>query len=135
MLLQSTWTPVQWRFVASSVIFCCLLTTPVQAQEKCQPFAYTMPAAPATQETTPAVELKLSAGLLQPQIETILKQHFAIRQLDWRVSPHYRWSTDFTLAAPSWEAALEKILQPYQLQLTLYANHSAVVSSTAGEQP
>ncbi|MDN7127896.1 hypothetical protein J6I75_03850 [Pseudidiomarina sp. 1APP75-27a] len=116
------------------------MTTPVQAQENCQPFNFSQTERAAPAATSPAVELALTAGLLQPQIETLLKQHFAIRQLDWRASPHYRWSTDFTLTAASWEAALERVLQPYQLQLTLYANHTAVVSpaavtSAAGSKP
>ncbi|RUO54069.1 hypothetical protein CWI69_01150 [Pseudidiomarina halophila] len=132
MLMQSTWTPVQWRFVASSIVLSCLLTAPVEAQQSCQPFAFE--ASTPTSETPPAerVELSLTAGLLRPQIEDLLQQHFAIRQLDWRASPHYRWSTDYTFTAANWETALEQVLRPYQLQLTLYANHSAVVSSAAG---
>ncbi|MGQ4276302.1 hypothetical protein ACQ5ES_04560 [Pseudidiomarina sp. E22-M8] len=130
--MQSTWTPVQWRFVASSIILSCLLTAPVEAQQSCQPFAFEASAPTPSKPPAERIELSLTAGLLRPQIEAVLHQHFAIRQLDWRASPHYRWSTDFTLAAPSWESALEQVLRPYQLQLTLYANHSAVVSSTTG---
>ena len=69
----------------------------------------------------------LQAGLLQPQLETLLQQQFAVELIDWQVSPHFRWPADYRLQAPSWEELLERLLKPYQLAVTLYPNKSATV--------
>ncbi|WP_258807186.1 hypothetical protein [Pseudidiomarina sp. CB1] len=81
-----------------------------------------------------AITARLQPGLLKPQVESLIKQGFDVEYIDWRASPHYRWSTHFEFAADDWQRALTKILQPYQLQLTLYANHMAVVAPTAQVQ-
>ena len=87
----------------------------------------------ALNETT--VIAHLQPGLLKPQVEALIKQGFAVEHIDWRASPHYRWSTSFEFSAANWQQALTKILRPYQLQLTLYANRTAVVAASAEVQP
>lgn len=69
----------------------------------------------------------LAAGLLQPQLEFLLQQQFAVELVDWQVSPHFRWPADYRLQAPSWDELLERLLKPYQLAVTLYPNKSATV--------
>ena len=69
----------------------------------------------------------LQAGLLQPQLETLLRQQFAVELVDWQVSPHFRWPADYRLQAPSWDELLERLLKPYQIAVTLYPNKSATV--------
>lgn len=81
------------------------------------------------------VVARLSPGLLQPQVEALIKQAFAVQHIDWRASPHYRWSTDFELSADNWNSALTQLLRPYQLQLTLYANQTAVVKPQVEVHP
>jgi hypothetical protein len=73
------------------------------------------------------VSFNLQAGLLQPQLELLLQQQFAIEMVDWQVSPHFRWPADYRLQAPSWSELLERLLKPYQLAVTLYPNNSAMV--------
>ncbi|CAB0149542.1 hypothetical protein PSI9734_00106 [Pseudidiomarina piscicola] len=135
MFLFSTWTSVLWRIVASSLFFSCLSATPAYAQQSCPPFSFDSAPPVATERATNKVTFELQAGLLKPQIERLLARHFDVQELDWQASPHYRWSTDFTLTAANWDLALEKLLTPYQLHLTLYANHSAVVRANAGARP
>lgn len=64
MLMQSTWTPVQWRFVASSIVLCCLLTAPVEAQQSCQPFAFEASIPTPEKPSAERVELSLSMRLI-----------------------------------------------------------------------
>lgn len=80
-----------------------------------------------TEAPLQAVSFALQAGLLQPQLEQLLAQQFAIEMVDWQVSPHFRWPTDYRLHAPSWNELLERLLKPYQLAITLYPNNSATV--------
>lgn len=77
--------------------------------------------------TAEQVSLALQAGLLQPQLEQLLQQQFAIEVVDWQVSPHFRWPADYRMHAPSWHELLERLLKPYQLAVTLYPNKSATV--------
>lgn len=77
----------------------------------------------------------LRPGLLQPQVEALIRQGFGVEHIEWRASPHYRWSTDFELTAPTWDLALTKLLRPYQLKLTLFANQTAVIAPRAEVQP
>lgn len=127
-----------------AVLF-ALWSTAGQSQESmgaqataCPTFAYASPQPPAStpaikpeQPRTDSVVARLEPGLLKPQVETLIKQGFAVEHIDWRASPHYRWSTHFEFPADGWQNALRKILQPYQLQLTLYANRTAVVAPAA----
>lgn len=118
---------------------------PETSPTACQRFNFTPlakpPSAPSSRQpsapvdATPMVVAQLRPGLLKPQIEALIKEGFAVTQVEWRASPHYRWSTDFELNAQSWQAALTTILRPYQLHLTLYANHTAVVSASAEVHP
>lgn len=103
----------------------------------CPAFNYEVakPAAPSPEVTTATrstseILTRLQPGLLKPQVEALIKQGFGVEHIDWRASPHYRWSTHYEFAAESWSSALRRILEPYQLQLTLYANHTAVVAPT-----
>ena len=73
------------------------------------------------------VALILQAGLLEPQVAAILRQHFNIQVVDWQASPHHRWPADYRVSANSWADVLTRILEPYQLQLVIHPNRSAVV--------
>lgn len=74
-----------------------------------------------------AVVTQLYPGQLEPQIRRMLKQHLAIKVLDWQASPHHQWPTEHEVSADSWAEVLRRILQPYKLQLVMHPNHSAVV--------
>ena len=74
-----------------------------------------------------AVVTELYPGQLEPQIRRLLKEHLAIKVLDWQASPHHQWPTEHQVSADSWAELLRRILQPYKLQLVMHPNHSAVV--------
>ncbi|RUO61934.1 hypothetical protein [Pseudidiomarina insulisalsae] len=132
-------------FLAASS-FCCAVTlsAPAIGQEPCPSFQLQPPGtaaqptpgkavAPVAAATAkPAVQLTLRPGLLQPQIETYVKQAYAVDHLEWRASPHFRWSSDFVIESDNWNQALSKVLKPYQLQLKVFANRTAVVDQVAG---
>lgn len=82
----------------------------------------------ATKANSRQSQLTLEQGLLQPQLEQFLRDQFAIETIDWRVSPHYRWPTNFTLKAANAEALLEQLLAPYTFVVTMFSNHAAIVS-------
>jgi len=82
----------------------------------------------ATKTNRHQSQLTLEQGLLQPQLEQFLRDQFAIETIDWRVSPHYRWPTTFTLAAANAEALLEQLLAPYSFVVTMFPNHADIVS-------
>ena len=112
-----------------------LLGAKDSAPSVCQPFNTTLELATLAEpiEVAPvvshqAISLQLEPGLLQPQIEAILVRHFDVDKVYWQASPHFRWATAYQLDAANYTAALTQILQPFGLQLTLYANRSAVVS-------
>lgn len=73
------------------------------------------------------VALLLQGGLLKPQVTAILKKHFDISVLDWQASPHHQWPTEYRVDALSWAELLGRVLDPYQLQLIIHPNRSAVV--------
>lgn len=102
-------------------------TCPAFNYEVSKPAAQTS-AETATTRSTTEILTRLQPGLLKPQVETLIKQGFGVEHIDWRASPHYRWSTHYEFTAENWASALRRILEPYQLQLTLYANHTAVVA-------
>lgn len=115
---------------------CCfiLLVTPAVATAglpKCQPLLTnnTLITAPAgASDTVPKqVSLALVPGQLKPQIQRLLTEKLAIKVLDWQASPHHQWPTEHTLTAGTWAELLRRVLKPYQLQLVMYPNHSAVV--------
>ncbi|WP_417688233.1 hypothetical protein [Pseudidiomarina sp.] len=109
----------------------------------CPSFNYTTHSAGPPKVATPevlapsdeTVIAHLQPGLLKPQVEAFIKQGFAVDHVDWRASPHYRWSTSFEFSAANWQQALTQILRPYQLQLTLYANRTAVVAASSEVRP
>ena len=127
--------------VSLSLLSCfIMLALPVAAVEaatgnsSCQPLQLsagelTQNALPHTDtETAPAaVVTQLYPGQLEPQIRRMLKQHLAIKVLDWQASPHHQWPTEHEVRADSWAELLRRILQPYKLQLVMHPNHSAVV--------
>lgn len=76
---------------------------------------------------TDEVVTQLYPGQLEPQIRRLLTEHLAIKVLDWQASPHHQWPTEHKVAAASWAEVLRRILQPYDLQLVMHPNHSAVV--------
>ena len=73
------------------------------------------------------VSAMVRAGLLEPQVIRLLKQHLAIKVVDWQASHHHQWPTDYLLEADSWQAFFTRLLKPFGLQLVLYANQGAVV--------
>lgn len=81
----------------------------------------------AAADAVAPVSLELHAGLLKPQLETLLQQQFAVAVVDWQVSVHHRWPTDLRLTAPSWPELLRRLLRPYGMQLSIHSNHTAVV--------
>lgn len=145
--------PNRWQTFPIALL-CCVLTSGVSYAQTtadapataCQSFNYSTAVTPAshpaqqaasaaTLQASRKVNAQLRPGLLQPQVEALIKQGFAVTHIEWRASPHYRWSSNFEVTAVDWQSALGKILRPYQLQLTLYANNTAVVSATAGSRP
>lgn len=117
-----------------------MLALPVAAvhaatgNSSCQPlqFSHTAITSAGTHQTAnipapSAVVTQLYPGQLEPQIRRMLKQHLAIKVLDWQASPHHQWPTEHEVSADSWAEVLRRILQPYKLQLVMHPNHSAVV--------
>ncbi|MBY6063498.1 hypothetical protein [Pseudidiomarina sediminum] len=106
--------------------------TSAATRQLCQPFDFqfqatsTPPLHSLAQAPTPVV-FALHEGRLQPQVERLLRERFAVTTIEWRASPHFRWSSDYLLSAESWTQALTHLLQPYGLKAVLYANHSAVI--------
>ena len=90
------------------------------------PAALATPITPPAQVAAPVIT-QLQPGQLEPQIRRLLKQHLAIKVLDWQASPHHQWPTEHKVSADSWAEVLRRILQPYKLQLVVHPNHSAVV--------
>jgi hypothetical protein len=114
-----------------SLAFVALPISASSAVHGCATFAFntlqqTMAPSPLGADAQ-QVSFSLQAGLLQPQLEQLLQQQFAIEMVDWQVSPHFRWPADYRLHAPSWNELLERLLKPYQLAVTLYPNKSALV--------
>ncbi|NQZ03689.1 hypothetical protein [Idiomarina sp.] len=73
------------------------------------------------------VAAMVRAGLLEPQVIKLLKQHLAIKVVDWQASHHHQWPTDYLLEADNWQGFFTRLLKPFGLQLVLYANQGAVV--------
>ncbi len=79
------------------------------------------------QSQSHGVSAMVRAGLLEPQVIRLLKQHLAVKVVDWQASHHHQWPTDYLLEADSWQAFFTRLLKPFGLQLVLYANQGAVV--------
>lgn len=147
MVVKPCRTSVHQYVIASSLALSCLWSTSVFATS-CPVYHFSGIATPALQltqrQTEPktrqanqppekvtnirASQLVLHEGLLQPQLEQFLRKEFAVETIDWRVSPHYKWPTNFTLKASNAEALLEQVLAPYTFVVTMFANHAAIVS-------
>lgn len=73
------------------------------------------------------VRFALQADRLKPQVESLLKEHWDIQEVIWYADPHHVWPTEFELLATDWNQLLSKILEPYQLRVSIHENHTAVV--------
>lgn len=73
------------------------------------------------------VSLQLHDGLLKPQLDLLLREQFGVQVIEWRASTHHLWPTVYLLHGSSWRQLLQQMLEPYQLRVTLHANHTAVV--------
>lgn len=73
------------------------------------------------------VSLNLIPGLLKPQLETLLKEHWHIQNFIWRAAHGHYWPTHYTMQAANWNELLETLITPYQLRIALHANHTAVI--------
>lgn len=126
---------VSQRFIRQLLSGCCFigLTYPVAAATglpSCQPLQlddWTGYRGTAAETAVPQVSLQLLPGQLEPQIRNLLRQHLAIKVLDWQASPHHQWPTEHLIRADDWLQLLQRILKPYHLQLVLHPNQSAVV--------
>lgn len=127
--------------ITLSLLSCCImLTFPVAASyaatgpSTCQALQFSDPAIASSfngngslRRAAAAVSTQLYPGQLEPQIRAMLKQHLAIKVLDWQASPHHQWPTEHQVIGDTWADVLRKILHPYHLQLVMHPNHSAVV--------
>lgn len=135
MVYQPSRTWIQPCVVASSLALSCLCSASVFAAT-CPTYLFSAasaqsPEAPIVLEHS-AARLQLTEGLLQPQLEQFLTEHFSVDVIDWRVSAHYHWPSAFTLEAATAEEVLERLLNAYRLNVTIHANRSAVVSYRYG---
>ena len=115
-------------------LFASVVTGTAMASPRqfCQPFDFqfhsaSTPPIHTLAEASPPVVFPLTEGRLQPQVERLLRERFAVTTIEWRASPHFRWSSDYLLTAIDWTQALTHLLQPYGLKAVLYANHSAII--------
>lgn len=74
-----------------------------------------------------AVSFDLRVGRLKPQVEMLLREHFAIQHIVWNAPEGLLWPSDYQLQAADVTAMVESLLQPYNLQMRVYANHTAVI--------
>ncbi|RUO77161.1 hypothetical protein [Idiomarina seosinensis] len=124
------------RSYSRQLLGCCsfiLLAAPVASAaglSSCQPLLHAKPSFASigsTSDVAQPVSLQLLPGQLEPQIRRLLKEHLAIKVLDWQASPHHQWPTKHIINAQTWAELLRRVLQPYQLQLVMHPNQSAVV--------
>ncbi|RUO38789.1 hypothetical protein CWE13_03925 [Aliidiomarina shirensis] len=78
-------------------------------------------------ESSPWAQLELKPGLLRPQLEKLLKQHWGIQNVVWYAEDGHYWPTHYSLRAATWDELLETLIAPYHIKVTLHANHTAVV--------
>ena len=84
-----------------------------------------------TQTPVHSVFFDLRVGRLKPQVETLLRDHFAIQHMVWNAPEGLVWPSDFKLQATDPTALVESLLEPYNLQMRVYANHTAVIQPIA----
>ncbi|RUO34483.1 hypothetical protein [Aliidiomarina soli] len=75
----------------------------------------------------PLVTFRLRAGPLRPQLERLLREHLQIQQVVWKAASDQQWPSEYRLTGQHGLALVEQLATPYQLQVSLYANHIAVV--------
>lgn len=78
-------------------------------------------------ENSQWAQINLTPGLLRPQLEKLLKQHWGVQSVVWYAAGGHYWPTHYSMRAASWDELLENLLAPYQIKVTLHANHTAVV--------
>lgn len=92
-----------------------------------------LPNQPTTSEApvggAPWVQFQLQPGLLRPQLEQLLRRHWAVDNIVWYAADGHYWPTNFTLQAQGWDELLKQLLAPYRLQVSLHSNHTAVVQN------
>lgn len=124
------------RIFFRPLLGCCsfiLLAAPVASAtglSSCQPLSHdnlSLSSSTSASDVSQPVSLQLLPGQLEPQIRRLLKEHLAIKVLDWQASPHHQWPTEHIINARTWAELLRRVLQPYQLQLVMHPNQSAVV--------
>lgn len=125
-----------WRagtpFTSSTLPECPPLTLPVRlhasvAAASVSPHEIANEPATSNEQYWLAVQWQLTPGLLRPQLETLLRDHWQVQNFVWQAASGHYWPTHYTLAANSWDELLDALLTPYQLRVALHANHTAVI--------
>lgn len=121
----------------AAVIFLSVISVSVSATElpPCPPLNlaieaihFEQPVSVLAEQThNEMVSLNLTPGLLKPQLESLLKDHWQIQNFIWRAAHGHYWPTHYKMQAASWDALLEMLITPYQLRIALHANHTAVI--------
>ncbi|MFU8785022.1 hypothetical protein [Aliidiomarina sp.] len=121
----------------AAIIFLSVISVSVSATElpPCPPLNLPVKAPLfVQQESTPTeqtyyelVTFNLTPGLLKPQLESLLKEHWQIQNFIWRAAHGHYWPTHYRMQAASWDELLEMLITPYQLRIALHANHTAVI--------
>ncbi|RUO21135.1 hypothetical protein CWE08_05960 [Aliidiomarina iranensis] len=78
-------------------------------------------------ENSQWAEIELKPGLLRPQLEQLLKEHWGIQNIVWYAEDGHYWPTRYAMRAATWDELLNTLIAPYHLKVTLHANHTAVV--------
>lgn len=108
-------------FAAGGVDDCPPLIFPTNYNQSAQA---SVPIEPPT-----SVSFTLQRGLLRPQLELLLRDHLAIQQVVWQAPTDIHWPSHYQLEGLDWLAVLEQLAASYQLQVSLFANHIAVVQA------
>lgn len=121
----------------AAIIFLSVTSVSVSATElpPCPPLNLPIAANPLVQQMSmlteqthnEVVSLNLTPGLLKPQLESLLKEHWQIQNFIWRAAHGHYWPTHYKMQAANWDALLEMLITPYQLRIALHANHTAVI--------
>lgn len=74
------------------------------------------------------VRFEMRPGRLKPQLERVLREHLGVQHIVWQAAEEHAWPSAYELHASSWPALVESLLEPYQLRMQLFVNHSAVIS-------
>lgn len=123
--------------ISATVAIIFLSITSVSATElpACPPLNLPIAASPLVQQISmfteqaynEVVSLNLTPGLLKPQLESLLKEHWQIQNFIWYAAHGHYWPTHYEMQAANWDALLEMLITPYQLRIALHANHTAVI--------